>query len=265
MNQLYHYNITQSKENLYNLYFIDFIMEEEYVEGELALCTVRDVVGTTVFVKVDDTPYEGTISFPEIAPGRIRNIRDYVIPNKKIVCKVLRAQGNKLQLSFRRVKPNERKELLERVAKEKSFKAILKTVLGEEESKKIIEKITEESDLIEFFKNLEENKKILEKLVTKDNFDKITKIFESKKEKPKHIKQIFKLSNKSPEGINLVKNIMKESCQDRCEINYLAAGKYSITLEGKNLKEINQRVNSTLENIEKLAKKEHCDFTIEKS
>ncbi|MDP2925914.1 MAG: hypothetical protein Q8N99_06085 [Nanoarchaeota archaeon] len=236
----------------------------DFIEGELVLCTVRDTVGTTVFVKINDTPYEGTITFSEIAPGRIRNIRDYVIPNKKIVCKVIKAEGNKLQLSFRRVKPNERKELLDRIEKEKSFKAILKTVLGEQESMTVIEKITEKHDLIDFFQNLEKNINELGTYISKENLDKIIKIFESKKEKPKVIRQIFKLSNKSSEGVNIVKNIMSESCKDRCEIKYLAAGKYSITLEGKDFKEINSKVNSTLQQIEFLAKKNHCDFSIEK-
>ena len=45
-------------------------------EGQLVLCTVTKIVGTIVFVRIEDTNFEGTITFPEIAPGRIRNIRD---------------------------------------------------------------------------------------------------------------------------------------------------------------------------------------------
>jgi len=61
-------------------------------EGDNVLCTVEKIVGTTVFVKIEDNGGGGSIIVSEIAPGRIRNLRDYVVPNKKIVCKVLRME-----------------------------------------------------------------------------------------------------------------------------------------------------------------------------
>ena len=50
-------------------------------EGELVLCTVDKIMGTTVFVRLENN-VEGTITLSEIAPGRIRNLRDYVAPGK---------------------------------------------------------------------------------------------------------------------------------------------------------------------------------------
>ena len=239
-------------------------MENQFEEGQLVLCTVDKVIGTTVFVIIDGDG-EGTITLSEIAPGRIRNLRDYVVPNKKIVCKVIRIYGDKIQLSLRRVKPNERKELLEKKEKEKSYRAVLKTVLGEESSKELIEKISKDQTINEFFENLDENIKFLEKEIKKEQFEKLIKIFESKKEKPKQIKQIFRLSSKSSDGIIIIKSILKQSCPENCNINYLAAGKYSITLEGKDLKEVDNRIQSVLQNVEQLAKRQHCDFIVEKN
>ena len=51
--------------------------------GDIVLCTVDRVIGINVFVKIEDNG-EGCIVMSEIAPGRIRNIRDYVVPKKKI-------------------------------------------------------------------------------------------------------------------------------------------------------------------------------------
>jgi len=59
-------------------------------EGDLVLCTVEKIVGTIVFVNIDGEKKQGSIVLSEIAPGRIRNLRDYVVPKKKIVCKILR-------------------------------------------------------------------------------------------------------------------------------------------------------------------------------
>ena len=76
-----------------------------FEEGDVVFCTVDRIVGTNVFVKISekDKEVEGCIVMSEIAPGRIRNIRDYVVPKKKIVCKVLRISGDRIDLSLRRV------------------------------------------------------------------------------------------------------------------------------------------------------------------
>ena len=102
----------------------------EFEVGDIILCTVDKIVGTNVFVKIEGGG-EGTITFSEVAPGRIRNIRNYVVPKKEIVCKILRISGDRIDLSLRRVTPKDKKEVLERTKQEKSYKKILKSVLGE--------------------------------------------------------------------------------------------------------------------------------------
>src|SRR3990167_1613542 len=101
-------------------------------EGDLVLCTVDRIVGTVVFVRIEGTNQEGSIITAEIAPGRIRNLREYVVPKKRIVCKVLRItpQGN-VELSLRRVTQKERKEAMEQDKQEKSHINIIKVVLGD--------------------------------------------------------------------------------------------------------------------------------------
>src|SRR3989344_2343925 len=101
----------------------------KFEEGEIVICTVDRIVGTVVFVKIDGNG-EGGIILSEIAAGRIRNLRDYVVPQKRIVCKVLRVSGDRVDLSLRRVTQKERKEIVERDKQEKSYKSILKSILG---------------------------------------------------------------------------------------------------------------------------------------
>jgi len=240
-------------------------MDEQFEEGQIVLCTVDKIIGTTVFVKLDNNG-EGTITTSEIAPGRIRNLRDYVVPNKTIVCKILSIRDKKIQLSLRRVKPNERKELLEKVNKEKSYKAIIKTVSGKEESEKIIEKISEDYTILDFFNEIKQKPEVLNKYFSKEASEKILKILDSKKEKPKEIRQLFKLSTKSSDGIKVVKSIIEQACNNsKCKVSYLAAGKYSLNIIGEDFKAIKTEVNQILETIEKSAKKQHCDFIVEKS
>jgi len=237
--------------------------QEQLEEGQIVLCIVEKIVGTTVFVKIENNG-EGTITTSEIAPGRIRNLRAYVMPGKKIVCKVLSINGKNIHLSLRRVKQNEKKELLDKIEKEKNYTAILKAVTPDYE--KIINKITESQTLIDFFGQVNENPKILEKYLKKSGAEKILKILETKKERPKEIKQVFKLSNKSSKGIIIIKEILQKAKEkSHADISYIRAGEYKITAIGNDFKKIKSEINSILQKIEKTAKKQGCEFNLEKT
>jgi len=140
----------------------------ELEEGDLVLCTVDRIAGTIVFVKIEGEKKEGSIVLSEIAPGRIRNLRDYVVPKKKIVCKVLRISPERVDLSLRRVAQNEKKQIIEEHSQEKSYESILKSILGDN-SKKIIDKIKEKESLYNFFEQVKKNPDFLTKLVGADN------------------------------------------------------------------------------------------------
>ncbi len=236
---------------------------EQFEEGQIVLCTVDKIIGATVFVKIQGN-IEGTITLSEIAPGRIRNLRDYVVPNKQIVCKILSIKNNSIHLSLRRVANSEKKELLDKVNKEKSYLAILKTVIGDK-SISIIEKINQDYSITDFFEEIKNNPKILDKYLDKEQSEKIKQILESKKEKPKEIKQIFRLSNKSSNGIVIVKDILNQACKNKCEIKYLAAGKYSLSLTGEDFKSLKSENNKIIDFLETQAKKNKCEFSVEKN
>ena len=239
-------------------------------EGQIVSCIVTKIVGTIVFAKIDDYNYEGTISFSEIFPGKIRNIRDFVFPGKKIVCKVLRLSHNVIELSLRRVKVNERNEFNESVKKERSYSAMLKTMLGEEQSQKIIEKIkTEEKSLYDFLESARDNPKLLEKYLNKEQAEKIANILKEKKAKETIITKKFSLSNKASNGIVLVKDIIKEAgkeiSKENLEVAYIAAGKYLIKIKTKDPRKADQQLRKMLEIIESMAKKQSCVFNEEKA
>ena len=54
-------------------------------DGELVLCTVTKVQSHSVFVRLDEFDKGGMIHISEVSPGRIRNIRDFVIEDKIIL------------------------------------------------------------------------------------------------------------------------------------------------------------------------------------
>lgn len=243
------------------------MVKAQLEEGNLVLCTVTKIMGTSVFVNLDDYHIEGAITFPEIAPGRIRNIRDYAFPGKKIICKILSVRSNHVELSLRRVKVNERNEFNEHYKKEKSYSAMIRTMLGEK-GPEIIDKIKETEDLVNFIESSKETPGKLEKYLNKEQAQKILSILGEKKIKEKVISKKFSLSSKASNGINLVKATIKEASKDIAkevlEVSYTAAGKYLIKIKTKDPRISDQQLRKMIESLESISKKNGCVFNEEK-
>jgi len=226
--------------------------------GDVVLCTVDRIIGAIVFVKIDEDG-EGSIILSEIAPGRIRNLRDYVVPKKKIVCKVLRISGDRIDLSLRRVTLKEQKEIKDIYKKEKSYKSILKSVLNEK-ANKIIEEISKKEKIYEFLQKAKENSKELEKLVGKKDAKKILDILKTQKEKKAIIKKEISLTTTKPDGLKLIKDLLG-NIKD-AEIKYLSAGKYTLKTESTNPKIADNKLKEIIIKIEKKAKQKGFEFGV---
>lgn len=236
-------------------------MAQNLEEGDVVLCTVDRIVGTIVFVKMhtNSGEKEGSIMFSEVAPGRIRNIRDYVVPKKKIVCKVLRIKGDQVHLSLRRVTQKEQKEIFEQDKQEKSYKSILKSVL-KEKTEGIIKEIEKKENLYEFLESSKENPKELEKITGKKQAEEILKILKSQKSKKAVIKKEINLTTSEPDGIALIKNTLGKISD--AEVKSISAGRYSIKTQAEDLKSADSRMKKILEEIEKTAKKQNMNFSV---
>ena len=229
--------------------------------GENVLCTVERIEGTMVFVSVLVKGKEigGSIVTSEIAPGRIRNLRDYVVPKKKIVCKILRiSERGNIELSLRRVSVKERKEVMDKYNQERAYLSILKKVLGEK-TESVVKKITEENSHSDFFSEAKENPKKLEKLVGVDS-KKILEILNVQKSKKAVLKKEIIVKSELPNGIQMLKKVLGNI--NGGEIKYIAAGKYSLRAESNDLKRASIILKNALAEIEKKAKENKLEFSI---
>lgn len=229
----------------------------ELKEGDIVLCTVKSVEGTTVFLDVEGNG-SGSLVFSEIAAGRIRNIREYVVPNKKIVCKVLKIINGHPQLSFRRVTGKEREEVMERYKKEKTFLSILKSVSKTPE--KLIEKIKNKYELVEFYDKARENPKILDEVFTKEEVQSLSKVFAEKREKEKEAKRIIFIKTLSPSGLAEIKEILSIPS---IEIRYLGSSRFSLSVKSKDFKEANAKIGQAIRQMQEKARIKKLEFRIE--
>ncbi len=227
--------------------------------GDIVMCTVDRIVGIVVFVNIDEFNKEGGIILSEIAPGRIRNLREYVVPKKQIVCKVLRISGDRIDLSLRRVTQKEQKEIKEQYKQEKSYKSILKSVL-KEKAEEIIKKILKEEKVYEFLQEAKEKPAKLENLVGKTDSKKILDILKKQKQKKATIKAKFSFNTAKPDGLALIKKILGHI--NEAEIKYISAGNYAIKTESKDPKTADNKLKEILSKIAKSAKKQGANFKI---
>lgn len=100
-------------------------------EDDIVLCAVTKVQRHGVFARLDE--YEnasGLIHISEIAPGRIRNIREFVAEGKVVVCKVLRIdkKSGHIDLSLRRVNETVRRNKLEAIKQRGKAEKIIEGV-----------------------------------------------------------------------------------------------------------------------------------------
>lgn len=226
-------------------------------EDDVVLCTVKRIEGTTVFLEIDGNG-EGTMIFSEVSPGRIRNIREYVSPGKKIVCKILNIKGNHVHLSLRRVTAKEREEVMESYRREKVLINMIKPVL-KEKTNEVIEKIRKEHELSEFIEEIKEDPEILKKFFTKPQVEELKNIFAEKKEKDKIVKREIKITSMGESGVNNLREVLdiKEA-----EIYYLGSSKFAVEVTAKDYKTANHELEEILETLREKAKKLNAKIEI---
>jgi len=215
-------------------------------EDELVLCTVKDIKKSQVFVNIDSYNKEGVLQFSEVAPGRIRNIRDFVVPGRKIVCKILRVfkDTGHIDLSLRRVSAKEREEVMKSYTKERDSESLLNAIL-KEDFVKIRENILKKyKSFYEFLAEFLKNNKIAKEVGIKPQFvDEI--VAEIKKRfKEKEVKKTYIIEAKttSNEGIFLIKEFFGKLNEKGIEARYISAPRYEIIIKGKNFQDINKKL-----------------------
>jgi len=228
----------------------------------LVSCVVERIDNTIVFVKIfsEGREIDGSIVVSEIAPGRIRNLRDYVVPKKKIVCKILRISPNgNVELSLRRVTPKEKKEILGKEQQEKSYASIVKNISGEKAAE-ILKKISADEEISSFFGEARENPKKLEKFFGKGEAEKIMEVLKAQKQKKIILKKDILLKSEDPNGISLIRETL--GGLKGVEVRYISAGKYSLKSESADIKDADNKLKEELSKIEKNAKENGLEFSI---
>jgi len=230
----------------------------DFKEDDFVLCKVRKIEGTTVFLEIEGSDLQGSMVLSEVAAGRIRNLRQYVSPNRLIVCKVLKIVGDQVELSLRRVTSRERDVVLDLHKREKAFKSVLKFVGEDPDS--VLEKIKSENNLVDFFLEVKENPSLLERYLPKGNASKVFEVFSDKEGGEKLVEKEFKLKSDLGNGVEDIREILDVDA----EIHYLGSSRFSVSVSGKDFKEAEGKMENVLEEIDKRAKEKNAELELKK-
>lgn len=241
--------------------------------GDILLCTVTKVLPHSVFVKLDEYENkEGVIHISEIAPGRIRNIRDYVSENRKVICKVLKIdeQRGHIDLSLRRVTQSEKIEKNKEIKQEQKAEKLLEGLAKKlnKDKKELEEKvgsriISSYGLLTPCFQDIASDKIDLEKDLKIDPvFANELKALIKEKIKPPSVSitRILKLSCKQPKGIETIKSILLDVQKTKgCSFLYMGAPRYKLTITAEDYKKAEEILAETSNSIIKQLKQYKCE------
>jgi len=247
-------------------------------EGELLLCTVTKIYHNSIFVEIDEYDKKsGMIHISEIAPGRIRNIRDYVQEGKKVVCKVLKVDQKRghVDLSFRRVNDNQRRKKVDEIKQEQKIEKMI-TDLAQKlklEPKDLFDKlmkyIEEDYDLLHpfFIDYVTEEIKMSDYIKDENILKELRPIVEQRIKPPSvTIRGEMTLYSKEENGLDIIKKILKpiESLEDTSLI-YEGAGKYKLSVTANNYKVAESMLKDILEKLDNNSKKLKAHFEFERT
>src|SRR3989344_2670790 len=228
-----------------------FYKKQNYPErDEIVICTVKKILPSSIFVDLDEYGKEAMIHISEIAPGRIRNIRDYVKENKKIVCKILNVDKAKgyIDLSLRRVNQAQRISKNKEYKQEQKAEIILEDVAKklDMDLKTIYEKagysiINAYGNLTPFFYDIVNDKVDFKKLdIPNDIADALSEIVKDKiRPIEVNIAGTIKLESDASDGIDLIKKTLEHIDnvnKNAIKITYISAPRYKIVVRAKDYK-----------------------------
>ncbi len=245
--------------------------------GDIVTCTVKRIVLHSVFVNLDEyINIEGMVHISEIAPGRIRNLRDYVIEGKRIICKVLsiNMQGN-IDLSLRRVPLNLSINKMNDFKQEEKAEKLLESI-GKEvnmDLKKIYDEIGYKAiekygGLYPFLQAIvEQDKSVIDELKPNQKLSEV--LFKTVKEKIKPIEVsvsgILNLKSYTGKGIEDIRSLLSKAKNYQVKISYLGAPKYKLEVISKDYKNAETSLRSFIDEITNLSKKLNCEMSFIKN
>ncbi len=233
---------------------------------ELVLCTVTGVNPHSVFCTLDEYGGRtGMIHISEVAPGRIRNIREFVQEGKKVVCKVLQVNTEKghIDLSLRRVNQTQKTNKLNQIKQEQLAEKIIEYAAKQsgESPLALYNKVSEKiiptyGTIFAAFEQAATDQLNLETVVDKKIAKLLTDAIKARIKPPQvEIGGDLKLTSYAPDGLQEIKEALELATKAGIEVRYLGAGTYHMQVTAEDYKDAEKTLKGALDSVLDHAKK----------
>ncbi len=243
-------------------------------DGELVVCRIIRINPHSAIAQILEYETTGLIHVSEVASRWVRDIRDFIKENQYVVCRVLEARPEGVSLSLKRVHREDTVRKLNEFKREKRSEKLLE-MAGKSLDKTLEQTKHEIGDRVieefgSFTKLFEMSLKTPELLKSKGLPDKwIEAIVDTARknyaEKTFIVKGRLKLMTHDPEGVELIRKALLKAKKQGLEIQYISAPNYVLVGQGKNYREVENKVRAIGEEIVKdFNKHGEASFELEK-
>src|SRR3989338_3776414 len=238
-------------------------------EGELVICTITRINPNSAFASLEEYVKEGMVHISEVSSGWVRDIRQHLKVGQTGVAKVLRIEDNVISLSIKRVDSNQRNQKTKESNLEKRAEKMLE--IAAQKLGTTLEKAYEEvgfllqekfGSIYEGFKVSVSNPDNLRKRGVPEKWISIIKEIAERsiEQKEFEFRARLILNTYKPDGISIIKNLLKKGKSAGLEIKYIAAPEYLVKYKTKNAK---KGEKFFAEKLEELAKSRDAEVKFE--
>ncbi|MBZ9570034.1 translation initiation factor IF-2 subunit alpha [Methanobrevibacter sp. TMH8] len=239
-------------------------------EGELIVATVYKVLGYGAFANLEE--YEGKEAFihiSEVSSGWVKNIRDYVRENQKIVARVLRVNPKKghVDASLKRIREDQRTKKIQQWKVEQKAEKFLELAAKSLDKnldtayKEVGYKLMDTfGDIYGAFENAAEEgeSSLIDEGIDEEWAKTIVDIAKKNITPPEvHITGYVDIQTFDPNGVDIIKKALKAAEGEDIEVQCVGAPRYRITVKSsdyiqaeKNLKAAADRAIKIIEDSE---------------
>ena len=218
-------------------------------EGELIVGTVYKVLGYGAFAKLEEYPgKEAFIHISEVSSGWVKNIRDHVKENQKIVCRVLRVNHKKghVDASLKRIREDQRTKKIQHWKIEQKAEKFLE--LAAKSLDKSLDEAYDEVgyDIMDIFGDVygafetaadEGVQSLIDEDIPKDWAEAITEVAQKNITPPEvHISGYVDIETFVPDGVDVIISALKEAEkhddeEEEIKVQCVGAPRYRITVK----------------------------------
>jgi len=244
-------------------------------QGEIVIATVTKIMDHGAYVSLDEyNGLQGFLHISEIAPGWIRSVGKYVKEGEKkvLLVKKVNPERTDIDLSLKQVSNDQKKKKLLEVKRHEKGSSLIKEVqektkLSKDEIEKLEDVLYSKYDSIyDAFMDIARNgiSAISELKLSKKTVSALEEISSKMKLPSVEIRGVLEISNKMPDGVEIIKNtllnVMKDEKGKNIQIAYIGAPKYRLSVTAQDFKSAEKIMKPVLEEIQQSIEKKKGTF-----